>query len=375
MQNLKDTSMAFRRTSVGLIAVGAAFVLGLYGCGGGGGGTAPASVTSNAYQGAGSAWSLASNSDGTCTLSESVSNLKVNAACTKLTSGFTKLTVTSATGGSVSLAAPAAGTVTYAYEVDGYMMPFIAFTENKVVPTVSAGTCSSSLNHNFVVSYAKLGLNTDFTGWATMGNYTLTNGTLSLNRYKADGTFLSNPNFPMSTSGCSNGVLETTTSGDLTRFYFTQNGGAIFYRDSSNSTPVTNGGSTEDNFMLPTTNDVTSLAGMDGNYIGFVTTSQGNGNFTTTPVSVIAANGAFSLSARSGTDLATSTANHSSFTLGATKVAASLYKGSLTHTKAGGSIGCAINANISNQKIVICSGLDPADATNKTLYSAILKSI
>jgi hypothetical protein len=369
--------MTFRLKTFGLIAVSVASVLALYACGGGGGSTPSTtpSVTSNAYQGAGSAWSLASNSDGTCTLSESVSNLKVNATCAKLSSGFTKITVTSATGGSVSLAAPAAGTVTYAYEVDGYMMPFIAFTENKVVPTVTAGTCSSSLNHNFVVSFAKLGLNTDFAGWATMGNYTLTNGTLSLNRYKADGTFLNNPNFPMSTSGCSNGVLETTTSGDLTRFYFTQNGGAIFYRDSSNSTPVTNGGSTENNFMLPTTNDVTSLAGLDGNYIGFVTTSQGNGNFTTTPVSVTAANGAFSLSARSGTDLATSTANHSSFTLGATKVAASLYKGSLTHTNASGSIGCAINANISNQKIVICSGLDPADSTNKTLYSAILKSI
>jgi hypothetical protein len=73
--------------------------------------------------------------------------------------------------------------------------------------------------------------------------------------------------------------------------------------------------------------------------------------------------------------LATSTANHSSFTLGATKVSASLYNGGLTHTNAGGSIGCAINANVSNQKIVICSGLDPADTTNKTLYSAILKSI
>ena len=256
-------------------------------------------MTSNAYLGACSASSLATKSDGTCTLSESVANLKLNATCSKLTSDPTKITVTSATGGNVSLPAPTVGTVTYAYEVDGYMMPFIAFTENKVVPTVSAGTWAFSLNHIFVVSFGKLGANTDFTGWATMGNYTLTNGTLSLNRYKADGAFLSNPNFPMSTTGCSNGLLETTNSGDLTRFYFTQNGGAIFYRDSTNSSPMTNGGSTENNFMLPTTNDVSSLAGLDGNYVGFVTTSRGNGNYTTTPVSVTAANGAFSLSARS----------------------------------------------------------------------------
>jgi hypothetical protein len=368
--------MTFGLRNFGVIVGSAASLLALYACGGGEGSpTPPVSVTSNAYQGAGSAWSLASNSDGTCTLSESSSNLKVNATCAKLSSGFTKITVTSAEGGSASLTAPSAGTVTYAYEVDGYMMPFIAFTENKVVPTVSAGTCSSSLNHNFVVSFAKLGSNTDFTGWATMGNYTLTNGALALNRFKADGTSFSPENFPMSTSECSNGLLEKTTDGDLTRFYFTQNGGAIFYRDSSQSRPMTNGGSTGNNFMLPTTNDVASLAGLDGNYIGFVTTSTGNGTYSTTPVSVTATNGAFAMSARSGTDLTTSNANHSSFTLEATKVASSLYKGSLTHTNAGGSIGCAINANISNQKIVICSGLDPADTTNKTLYSAILKSI
>lgn len=148
--------MTFRIKTLGLIACGIASLLTLYACGGGSGSATPASVTSNAYQGAGSAWSLASNSDGTCTLTESVSTLKVNATCSKLSSGFTKITVTSATGGNVNLVAPTAGTVTYAYEIAGYMMPFIAFTENKVVPTVSTGTCALSVNHNFVVSFGKL---------------------------------------------------------------------------------------------------------------------------------------------------------------------------------------------------------------------------
>jgi len=78
-------------------------------------------------------------------------------------------------------------------------------------------------------------------------------------------------------------------------------------------------------------------------------------------------------SSDASSNLTTATAGHSSFTLD-TQVSTSLYRGSLTHTNAGGSIGCAINSNIANQKIVICSGIDPADTTNKTLFSVILKS-
>ena len=343
----------------------------LFGCGGGG--IAAPGVASNSYQGAGSSWSITSKSDGSCTLTEKDSNLSVNATCTTLGSGFTKIVVNSASGGNGTLAAPAANTVTYAFEIAGYMMPFIAFTENKVVPTVLAGTCSGSLNHNYVVSFANLGQNTDYTGWSTMGNYTLISGTLSLNRYKSDGTLLGSPSLAMSTSGCANGILEGNNGGEVTRFYFTQNGGAIFYRDSKNSSPVQNGASTENNFMLPIGNDVTALNQLDGNYLGFVITSQGVGNYNTSPVTVTAANGAFTVSSRSGADLATS-ASHSSFTLNATKVASGLYKGNLTHTNAGGTIGCALNANIGGQKTLICSGIDPADTTNKTLLSLILRS-
>lgn len=366
---------AVRNKNLGfaLLVVSAAL---LYGCGGGGGSTPAANpVTSNAYQGSGSTWSITSKSDGTCTLTEKDSNLSVNATCTTLGSGFTKIVVNSATGGNGTLAAPAANTVTYAFEIAGYMMPFMAFTESKVVPTVLAGTCSGSLSHNYVVSFANLGQNTDYTGWSTMGNYTLSNGTLALNRYKSDGTLLNSPSMPLSTTGCSNGLLEMTDSGEITRLYFTQNGGAIFNQDRRASTKTDGSqGSVENNFMLPIGNDVSALSGLDGNYIGFVVTSQGAGNYSTTPVSVTATNGAFTVSSRSGADLATATANHSSFTLNATKVAASLYKGSLTHTNAGGSIGCAINANVGGQKTVICSGIDPSDSTNKTLYSVILRS-
>jgi hypothetical protein len=360
-------------------AGGAALLLALYACGGSSESSSIAKTT-HAYQGAGSSWALRSSSDGTCTLAEADSNLKINATCSKLSSGFTKITVTSASGDLPSAnepAPPEAGDITYAFEVDGYMMPFKSFGEGKVVPTVSAGNCVTSINHNYIVSFAKLkdDNNATFAGWSHLGNYTIDSTGMTINGYQANGTKVYDNVFRNFTlAGCSGGLLKGTENGEVTSFYLTQNGGAILHQDRTNSTSNDgSAGSAENDFMLPATNDVATLAGLDGNYIGFAITSHKTGTYNTTPVSVAASNGAFTVSSRTGTDLATATAGHSSFTL-ATKVSPSLYRGSLTHTNAGGSIGCAINSNIANQTIVICSGIDPADPTNKTLFSVILKS-
>jgi len=368
--------MRFQIKNIFIAGGAAALLLALYACGGSSKNSSPAK-TSLAYQGAGSSWSLTSSSDGSCTLSEADSNLKINANCSKLSSGFTKITVTSATGGNETLAAPATGDITYAFEVAGYMMPFKSFSEGKVVPTVTAGTCVSSINHNYIVSFAKLkDDNATFAGWSHLGNYTIDSTGMTINGYQANGTKVyDNVSLSFTLAGCSGGLLKSTENGEVTSFYLTQNGGAILHQDRTNSnTNDGSAGSAENNFMLPATNDVATLAGLDGNYIGFAITSNKTGTYNTTPVSVAANNGAFTVSSRTGADLATPTAGHSSFTL-TTKVSTSLYRGSLTHTNAGGSIGCAINSNIANQKIVICSGIDPADSTNKTLFSVILKSI
>ena len=102
--------------------------LALYGCGGGSSEQGVPRATTNAYQGAGSSWTLRSDSDGSCMLTEADSNLKVYAICSKLSSGFTKIFVAGTTGGAAPLK-PATGDVTYAFEVDGYMMPFKSFSE------------------------------------------------------------------------------------------------------------------------------------------------------------------------------------------------------------------------------------------------------
>jgi len=257
------------------------------------------------------------------------------------------------------------------------MMPFKAFSEGKVVPTVTAGNCVSSINHNYIVSFAKLkDGNATFESWSHLGNYTIDGTGMTLNGYQANGTKVYDNVFRNFTlAACSGGLIKSTENGETTSFYLTQNGGAILHQDRTNSTTNdSSAGSAENNFMLPATNDVATLAGLDGNYIGFAITSNQTGTYNTTPVSVAANNGVFAVSSRTGADLVTETAGHSTFTL-TTKVSTSLYRGSLTHTNAGGSIGCAINSNIANQKIVICSGIDPADPSNKTLFSVILKSV
>ena len=362
---MKNSNLVFSFVSVTTTVL-------LLGCGGGG---STNSIASNAYQGSGSTWSITSKSDGTCTLTEKDSNLNVYATCSTLSSGFTKIVVNSSTGGNSSLAAPATNAVTYAFEIAGYMMPFMAFGENKVVPTVLAGNCTPSLNHNYVVSFANLGTLTDYTGWSLMGNYSLTNGRFIANRFKADGTAMQGWDEQRNISCNNNGIFEDNDpSGSFVRLYFTKDGGAIFYRDSTKTSPAQDGLSTENDFMLPIGNDITTLTQLDGNYIGFVATSQGAGNYSTAPVRAGVVNGAFTINSLSGAELVTSN-SHSSFSLNATKVASGLYKGSLTHINSGGSIGCAINANIGSQKTVICSGIDPSDNTNKTLYSVILRSI
>ena len=223
-----------------LAACGVA-VLALYGCGGGSSATVTASPIANAYQGAGSSWSLTSYSDGTCTLAEADSNLKINATCSKLSSGFTKITVTSATGGPPSAAQaapPETGDITYAFEVAGYMMPFKSFSEGKVVPTVSAGNCVTSINHNYIVSFAKLkDDNATFAGWSHLGNYIIDSTGMKINGYQANGAKVyDNVSRNFILAGCRGGLLKVTENGEVTSFYLTQNGGAILHQDRTNST-------------------------------------------------------------------------------------------------------------------------------------------
>ena len=69
------------------------------------------------------------------------------------------------------------GDVTYGFELPGYMFPFIAFGENKLLPTViNNGECPNTVEHNFIVSFAKSntqsdGTAGDFDTWRTFGHY------------------------------------------------------------------------------------------------------------------------------------------------------------------------------------------------------------
>lgn len=378
---------------LGLFAATAALALFLSACGGGSGSnsnttTTATTTTSNSYQGAGSDWSIKSSSDGTCVLTEKTSSLTINATCKKLTSGFTEIAVTSATGGNTSIVAPSVGDKTYAYEISGYMMPFIAPEggKKKVIPAVLSGTCSTTLSHNFIVSFAQTtsATNSDFSNWGAYGKYSTTDGkNLKMTIYKSDGTPMKDGSnadivdktFPIDIAGnCTAGKSTITDSSknETTNFYLTQNGGAILYQDRSNSTDTYTAGSVENDFMLPVDSSISNLTSLDGDYIGFVVTGNGRTSYINTPVAVKASSGTFTVSSLSADTSTTASASHSSFVLGDAKTPG-LYKTSLTHTNQG-NIGCAATLNAGGKKVVICGGLDPADADKKTLYSAILTS-
>ncbi len=108
-----------------------------------------ASDSTYSYAGPGSNWGATIRSDGTFTITESDSSLTVEGTHTTLSSGFMKLTVTSATGAD----APSAGQQAYAVNIPGvvFLLKPIGGGENQIIPMVASGSCpTSDQNLNWV---------------------------------------------------------------------------------------------------------------------------------------------------------------------------------------------------------------------------------
>ncbi|NVK31447.1 MAG: hypothetical protein HWE20_10605 [Gammaproteobacteria bacterium] len=364
--------MIFRPIVIGV-------TLALAGCGGSGNSSPPPTQsTSKTYNGAGSKWELTLNSDNTCTLTESDSNLFIDATCENLSTGFLQITVTSATGNN----APAIGSVTYGFELSGYMLPFVSFSEDKLLPTIISGNCpTGDLKHNFIVSYAKSNSATsDFDGWGTFGYWesNRTNNTLTVKVYDRNGNLTNTftPTFDIG-AACSNGSFfqADQDGGEDTTAYFSESGGLIWHQESTTDQRI------ENDFMIPYDDGISSVSQLDGNYIGYTISGNGQTNYTSTPVNVSVSNGVFTLKKVNLVTGVTAGSTHSSFTLNAEiSGTRGLLQGLVTEydeTVANNNegIGCAIDLNAGNsgKDVIICGGMLP-DGTKKNLYSAILVS-
>lgn len=342
------------------------------------------STTTRTYNGPGSSWRISLNkNDTTCTLEEKNSGLKANANCERLSSGFTKITVSSVTGTpSAEYTDIKAGFSTFAYELDGYMMPFVA-PNNKIIPTVIAGSCpSGAIAHNFIVSYVRGSTSNDIS-WVSAGGYWDTQGDdLRIYMVDSDGN-------PRTGDGFSNGVLtqpnlsknfnEQCKDGVLGdsegQMYFTASGGLIMHQDrGANDTAETN-------FMVPKDDNLTQKNQLDGDYIGFNITGNGLSSvgYVTHAVSVNANNGVFTAKKINSETGEVQAQAHSVFTLGdliaqrAGLFSATLSKYNETDAQTNTLLGCAaqLKAGDAQKKVVLCSGLLPDSGKNKA-YSVLL---
>jgi hypothetical protein len=332
-------------------------------------------ITTKNYNGAGSRWELNFKSDGNATITEANSNLEINATYEDMESGFRKISVTNSSDTSKANI----GDITYGFELPDYMFPFVSFTDNKLLPTViNDGECPTAQNHNFVVSFADSGSATnDFDGWGAYGywEYKSDENKTYVDVFKRDGTQTTDINFNGSIiSNCSGGKLYGVENGETTTGYFSKTGGIIWQqmRDSSNANP---GG--ENDFMIPKETNLNSINQINGEYIGYSISGNGQTSYTNTPVNVVATDGALVVKEL---DITNNTIGNKLSDISLTTEVSGtkgLWKGQVTTTSPSGTdgIGCAVDldAGGSGKNVVICGAMLP-DGTNKNLYSLILVS-
>lgn len=353
----------------------------------------PGGGTTKSYNGAGSRWELSFKSDKTAIIKERDSNLEINATYENLSSGFKKITVVSSSDTSKANV----GDVTYGFELPDYMFPFVAFNENKLLPTViNNGECPNTVEHNCIVSFAKSNTQSDgsagsFDSWGTFGHYeydTDQNYT-HVSVFDRNGNSTNNMSFDGSiTSGCVNGKYydpngdPTDPERASTTAYFSKNGGIIWQQnglDANYQSGYNHHDRIENDFMIPKEPNLNSISQIDGTYIGYVISGNGHSsiNYSNTPVNVTADNGVLTITEVTNlTDGTLGTSSIGTITLN-TEVNGTkgLWRGNIQTSQGTEGIGCAIdlNAGGSNKNIIICGGMNP-DGTLKSLYSAILVS-
>ena len=380
------------------IALSTFFALALSSCSsddddstGTGGDNEPTQSTSTTYNGAGSKWDLTINSDDSCSLSEELADIAIEATCESLDSGFIKISVLSSSGDG----APEVGATTYGFELSGYMLPFVSFSDKKLIPTVVAGECpTQDIKHNFIVAYARSNdADSDFDSWGTFGHWQSNSDakTLTVEIYRRDG---SRPSEGEDSDGedtvtmamdlstfCTDGetyddtVNEEDSYSATTTAYWTKSGGLIWHQEGHHDQRI------ENDFMIPYDDGISQLSQLDGDYIGYTISGNGQTSYTSTPVSVSATNGVFALKQLDVEANSVANYSHSEFTLSSElEGTKGLFTGQITQYDAkvaseAEGLGCAVylNAGDSGKNVIICGGMLP-DGILKNLYSAILVS-
>lgn len=226
---------------IAMIALAGTAAYAISGCSGGssnGSSTGVSVVTGTAgsYQGAGSKWeAIFTTTDFTLkhypTVSSGTATLSVSGNYVEYSTGFRKMTVTSATGTN----APSAGTQAYGFDVPGFaffLKPISANSEPIVM--LKAGSCpSSGFTGNWMIAKFDTNVTLDSTK-DTFGSAVFTNnGTAStavIGMLEAEaGTLLGYGTMSYNYNTCANSSLSFPGSNDTVDMFFTENGGALVH--------------------------------------------------------------------------------------------------------------------------------------------------
>lgn len=311
------------------------------------------------YAGPGSNWS-ANISGSSFTIKEADANLEITGSVETLSSGFKKLTVTSASG----TGAPSAGAQAYGLDVPGTVFLLKPLEANsEIIPMVASGNCpTSTLSLNWIVTKMDSDADADSPTQDALGtaSFTGSTGTLPF-QYSLTGATVGT-NVSLGSFTCSNGKATVSDA----EMYLTQAGGAIVR--TGYSTP---NDETDDGIILAMPGVSVSSGDADGNYAGLVFTSGDTYPVKATVSGSTVAVQQIDPDTGNNAGSISDTVNIASFNSPNTGFVA----GSL-QSDSNKKVMCNVNTNVnsSGKSIIFCSGMDSTGGANDTLFAVLLIS-
>ncbi len=318
--------------------------------------------TTRSYAGAGSDWKFTLNADGTFEATETESNTDLKGTYTTTSTGFQKLTVSTATGAN----APAIGTIIGCSEIPGFAFvckPVLA-SEDQLIGTIVTGTCpTTTWTNNFLNFQFNLDA-VDMT--KTTGAFKNSNenydgdlfGTFKWDVANGSGTPLTHfvlagytelfPTSPSITGTCEKGILKTTSF----NAYLAPAAGFVKVTEVD-SPNVGNG------IITMPIQTIGEIAAMNGEYAGFLYDATKASGSRVHPVKGSVSAGALSVESVDPNDLVTqdSLASGTATLSAVDSPSAGFIKGDIS----GNSLICMAGTNIqdSGKKALYCLGQNP----------------
>lgn len=323
------------------------------------GNTGPAGGTS--YAGPGSNWNATLNTDRTFVITESTAGLTVNGTYAELSTGYLRLTVTSATGGG----APSPGDQAIALYIPGYVFLLKPLGDGSpIIPMVPTGECpSSNLGLNWILTSTTSDVTSPTQESFGVFQYTASTNSAALpSKYNiTDGALGAGT---IGTYSCSAGV--GSVGGGVT-MYFNPAGGAV----------VKNTGGGSEVILAMKQSTIVSTTALNGNYSGLVFMNDAGGD-DVKPITGSFTNGTGSFAILTDLDTgATSPTETATITLGAADTpSAGFVGGNLAVTAdATNPMKCMVtlDANSSGKDIIFCLGQEPGTgAVGNNVYTLML---